>query len=964
MASAVRFVVEKLAEIGGGLAIQRLKEEALQIEEIQLELESMGSFLKDADRRKRRKISNDGDGMRTFEGQVREVAYKVEDIIDKYMYHIAEQDTGEGLLESVMLKAQLLRYKRQIASELKAVKFEIQEISKRYKRYDLRERGSTSNTNDDDGSSGGENRQRLRQHARLIPDVEIVGIEEDKKFLIKRLIESDQVPKRVVLSVVGMGGLGKTTIVTKVYDSPEVEKHFDCRAWITVSQTYKVDELLRNLMKGLCKSTNEPIPNGVDEMDYIEISELLISYLQKKRYVIVLDDVWKAIVWQHIQLALPDNGCGSRVIITTRMDDFASSFGVENVLHLRHLGYDDAFVLFCSKAFSNKSCPPHLKSYAESLVKKCEGLPLAIVNIGGLMSMKENSSLEWRLVADNLSWQLGNNKDLGGLRNILLLSFNDLPYNLKYCFLYCSIFPEDCLITQERVIRLWVAQGFIQERRGQTLEEVAADYIKDLVRRGMLQHVEKLPTIEKKLRMHDVLRELAISIGHEENFCYISDGKEEALNKKARYLSIGNRVVNIRPSNCHLRSLMLFKIEITSLSLRGILSSFKLLRVLDLEDSPIESMPDELVELFNLRYLSLRNTNVEELPESIGRLQNLQSLDTSKSKINILPKGVEKLKKLRHIYTCRNDLTVFPSNFDVHNFAQAPDGICNLKCLQTLEVIGASNEMVKKIGNLTQLRKLLITKVGRDHGVELCASLQKMERLRFLAVATASEEEFLNMEALSSPPTHLEILALYGRLERVPLWIASLQNLTIVALRSSKLNEDPLSSLQALPNLMTLILEKAYVGKELYFRSGHFLQLKVLCIGGYSELNQVKFEEESMSCIQTLHFFWCPNLKNVEGIQYLTSLQHLFLKEVSGALKGKIQGDEWVNFQHIPRLRNFNSTKGVYERLHQIFHTQVPSGVQGYHGRTEEREVTTPLPVSMKLRRSERLRRAERLSRA
>eukprot|EP00268_Persea_americana_P022592 TRINITY_DN2247_c0_g1_i4.p1 TRINITY_DN2247_c0_g1~~TRINITY_DN2247_c0_g1_i4.p1 ORF type:complete len:265 (-),score=37.02 TRINITY_DN2247_c0_g1_i4:296-997(-) len=233
-----------------------------------------------------------------------------------------------------------------------------------------------------------------------------------------------------------------------------------------------------------------------------------------------------------------------------------------------------------------------------------------------------------------------------------------------------------------------------------------------------------------------------------------------------------------------------------------------------------------------------------------------------------------------------------------------------------------------------------------------------MEGLRFLNVIAASEEEILNMEALSFPPTHLETLVLQARLERLPLWIASLQNLTIVALRSSKLNEDPLSSLQALPNLMTLILEEAYVGKELCFRSGHFLQLKVLVIAGYGKLNQIKFEEESMSCIQSLSVFYCPNLKNIGGIQYLTSLQHLELKEVSGELEGKIRGEEWVNFQHIPQLFNFNSTKGAYERLHQIFHTQVPSGVQGYHGRTEEREVTTPVPVSMKLRRSERLRRA------
>ncbi|RWR87898.1 disease resistance protein RPM1-like protein [Cinnamomum micranthum f. kanehirae] len=919
----LRYLAEREASLFRGL----------KIEEIQLELESMLSFLKVADRRKIREM--DDDGVQTWVGQVREITYKVEDVIDKYMYHVAElqlQADG-GLLQRTLSKTLLLpkRYShnRKIASELQTIKSEIHEISERYKRYCLLEEGSTSNTNDD---GGGENWQHLRQQARLIPDVDIVGIEESKNFLIKRLTESDQVPERVVLPVVGMGGLGKTTLVTKVYNHSKVKSHFDCHAWITISQTYKVDELLRNLMKELCKSTNEPIPNGVAEMDTIEISEMLISYLQTKRYVIVLDDVWNAIAWQHIQLALPDNGCGGRVMITTRMDDFASSFGVGNVLRLGHLGNDDAFVLFCSKAFSNKSCPLHLKPYAERLVQKCEGLPLAIVTIGGLMAMKEKSSLEWSMVEASLSWQLGNNKDLGGLKNILLLSFNDLPYNLKYCFLYCSLFPEDCLITQKRLIRLWVAQGFIQERRGLTLEEVAADYIKDLVCRGMLQYAESALRFKKKVRMHDVLRELAISIGQEENFCYINDGKEETLNKKARYLSMCRSVVNIGPSNCHLRSLMLFKTEITSLSLRGILSSFKLLRVLDLEDSPIKSLPDELVELFNLRYLSLRNTNVEELPESIGRLQNLQTLDIRGSKINILPRGVKKLKKLRHIYTYRRHQSLLTGNFSHYKFAQAPDGICNLKCLQTLERIGANNEIVKEIGNLTQLRKLTIEKVERNHGVELCASLRKMEGLRLLNVISTREEEILNIEALSSPPTHLETLILHGRLERLPLWIVSLQNLTSVALHWSQLNEDPLSSLQALPNLMILYLTEAYVGKELCFRCRHFLQLKELCIAQLAQLNKIKFEEESMSCIHLLFLFDCPNLKNVEGTQYLTSLQLLFLKEVSGELLGKIRGDEWVDFQHIPQLLNFNSTKGAYERLHQVFHTQVPSGAQDYQG--------------------------------
>ncbi|XXG75037.1 hypothetical protein AAC387_Pa07g3627 [Persea americana] len=878
------------------------------IDEIRRELQTIQALLKDADRRK-----NSDERVKTWVGQVREVAYKVQDIIDEYMYNMAKEDRG-GLLRRFLSKTiqhpKFYYHQHHIATELKKVQKEILEISERCRRYRLLdEEGSTSTTNED-----GENWKCAREFARFTPDVDIVGIEENKQFLIKQL--TNEVQERVVLSVVGMGGLGKTTLVTKAYNRPEVKNYFDCHAWITVSKSYRVEELLRSMIRELYKSTEEPSPISVGQMGRMELVELLINYLQTKRYVVVLDDVWEAIVWQNLQLALPDNGRGSRVIITTRMDDVASPFRVENILHPGPLCNDDAFVLFCNKAFPNKSCPPELKPYAERLVQKCEGLPLAIVTIGGLMSAKGASSLEWKNVENSLNWQLNNNNKLGSMKNILLLSFDDLPYNLKYCFLYCCLFPENYIITQKRLIRLWVAEGFIEERGGLTLEEVAAEYIKELIHRSMLQIVEAGTELKKWVRthdivrMHDILRELAISIGREENFCSV---QEETQNNKAHHLLIHNRIMGIQSSACHPRSLMLFKIETPALSLQSISSRFKLLRVLHLDDSSIKSVPDELVELFNLRYLSLRNTNIEELPKSIGRLHNLQTLDVRKSKIKILPKGVEKLKKLRHIYTYRFNESY---DFDFYDFAQAPDGICNLNCLQSLEGIGANNDTVRKVGNLTQLRKLTIAKVKRDHGRELSTSLQKMEALLFLHVRATSEEEVIDLEALSSPPVHLETIALAGRLERPPLWIGSLQSLSRVFLQCSQLNEDPFSSLQTLPNLVQLHLKMAYAGQELCFRRGCFLKLKALEIHELLQLNQINIENKSLTCIQRLHLFKCPELKIIpKGIQYLTSLQELFLQDMSEELLGRVHGDEGLTLQHIPRIIHVDSTKKINERL-------------------------------------------------
>ncbi|XXG48934.1 hypothetical protein AAC387_Pa02g3254 [Persea americana] len=888
------------------------------ISEIQRELQSMRSFLKDADKRER---SDDGDGVRTWVEQVREATYKVEDIIDMYMWQIVKQHTGEGPIRRALYNTLLLPkhycYKRQIASELQAIKSEIHEISERSQRYHFHEEGQTSKMKDDV-----ENWQRSGEYLHFLSDEEIVGIDENKDFLIGKL--TDERPERVVVAAVGMGGLGKTTLVTKVYDSPEVKKHFECHAWITVSQFYKVDELMRNMIKELYNSSKEVVAADINKMESSDLVQTVINYLQNKRYIIVLDDVWEIINWNHIRVAFPNNRCGSRIMLTTRIRDAALYFEAEaeDTLYLEPLGEDDAWILFCNRAFSNKSCPPELGPYAKSLVQKCEGLPLAIVTIGGLMLTKEKSGLEWRKVENSLSWQLSNNKKLGGMKNILLLSFDDLPYNLKHCFLYFGLFPEDYQIQDAMLIRLWVAEGFIEEREGHTLEDVAADYIKELACRSMLQIREYDLKPYRWVRMHDVLRELAISIGHEQNFCSTHDGKEEIWTNKARYLSMQNSIVNIQSSTCHHRSLMLFQIKIPSLSLCSISSRYKLLRVLHLQDSSIESVPDELVELFNLRLLNLRNTNVEELPKTIGRLQNLQTLDIEGTKIRILPKGVEKLKKLRQMF--------IPSGI------QAPDGIFNLNCLQSLVSIGINDDVARKVGNLTQLRTLGIENVKRNHGKELSASLQKMEALLFLTVKVISEEEILDLDAVSSPLARLKHLDLEGRLERLRPWIGSLQNLAHLALRGSHLKEDPLSSLEALPNLKSLRLMRAYVGEELCFRHGCFLKLKTLAISDIPKLNLIKIENGSMTCIKKLLLNEGPELKRIpEGMQYLTSLQEFGLIDMSVELIQQIKaGDERVNLLHIPYIGHYNSTNDFSEKLE----IQAPIGDEESWTPKEEKE--------------------------
>ena len=224
-----------------------------------------------------------------------------------------------------------------------------------------------------------------------------------------------------------------------------------------------------------------------------------------------------------------------------------------------------------------------------------------------------------------------------------------------------------------------------------------------------------------------------------------------------------------------------------------------------------------------------------------------------------------------------------------------------MKCLQTLQCIGANDEVVEKVGKLTQLRRLTIRDVQSSHGGKLSASLQKLKSLQALQVKATSGEEMLRLDTLLHPPTRLEYLHLSGRLEMLPPWIGSLKDLTTVTLHWSQLNEDPFTLLQALPNLLRIGLDYAYVGNELCIRRGSFLKLKSLTLVKLPRLERILIEEESLSCIRNIKFFDCPKLKNIpEGIQYLTSLQELWLREMPGELLRRIRQDRGVNLQHIP----------------------------------------------------------------
>ncbi|XXG72449.1 hypothetical protein AAC387_Pa07g1543 [Persea americana] len=904
---AVRFLLQT---IGSLLAKEAFMLGSLRrdLEYIKSKLEIIQSFLKDSDSSKESSNSQ----KRTWRRQLNDVAYDIEDLIDEFIYHMDKhQHRGRfmGFLHNAVSLPRSIFVNHGIATRLHEIKAKLLDISESAKLLPHEE---SSSSHDADKSW-----PYYAESSHFAVEEELVGIDENKDELIGWL--KDKEPQRSVVSVVGMGGLGKTTLVTKVFNSPAVKQHFQCYAWICVSKPYKIEELLQRLIEELYVSTKEDLPDNIRQVNYRRLVQMLVSYLQDKRYVIVLDDVWTRKAWNDISMAIPNNQCGSRMMLTTRNREL----GVEDkVFRLQPLDKTDSWALFCRKAFWNipyKSCPHELKRVAEAIVGNCEGLPLAIGAVGGIMSLKERSELEWKKVQDCLSWEMSNNPDLDRMKNMLLHSYYDLPYHLKNCFLYFTVFPGDHIIGRAKLIRLWVAEGFVGARRDLTMEDIAENYLNELIHRSMIQAVGN-----RSCRLHDVMRDLAQSIAEEENFCMLRHGKEERQDFKARRLSIqfNEGDISRNASMSRLRTFFVFgKDVIPSSSLNRISSTFRQLRVLSLEDASIHRVPDELVNLFNLRFLSLRNTKVRDLPKSLARLRNLETLDIRHSEVEKLPDWIKKMKKLRHLYTYRSAISdyIYNCRGPIRRYryldkgVQAPSGICDLKCLQSLLSVEANAEIVQQVGNLTQLKELGITKVRKDYGKELCSSIQRMKGLRQLRIA-ANNGETLQVEELSLPPLMLQRLVLKGHLEKLPHWIASLRSLTSLHLKLSQLKEDPLPQIGLLPNLWGLTLYKAYEGQQLCFVDGCFRRLERLRLKKLKNLNHVRIQQGAMPNIKMLKFSRCAKLATLpKGIEHLSGLRVLRLREMPEELVKQLKkdGSEVQKMvQHIPIIQNIFRIEG------------------------------------------------------
>ncbi|TVU24889.1 hypothetical protein EJB05_27353, partial [Eragrostis curvula] len=575
----------------------------------------------------------------------------------------------------------------------------------------------------------------------ILDEVTLIGIHKPKGKLISMLSSSqgDQAAsnKKVkIVSVVGVGGLGKTTLVKAVYD--EIISQYNCGAFVLVGRQPDLRKVLRDVLIKLNKKYMNWANMAI--LDEGLLIDELREYLGSKRYLIVIDDIWDTKSWKIIKSALVDGNDGSRIITTTRNSDVAPG----EIYKLEKLSYDNSKDLFCTRIFGIEGAWPdgQLGEVSDKILKKCDGVPLAIITMASLLVGK--SRKEWSEVCNCIAFSEKDNKQVSDMEWILSLSYYDLPPHLKTCLLYLSAFPEDFVINKHRLIWKWIAEGFVHKNPGTGYFEVGDRYFNELVNRSMIQtvHSEKSGIVHG-CRIHDMVLDLLRLISLEENFVItISNNDEGMLPPRSRVhrLAHQNRVVGpIRHDHHmdlgHLRSFIACSCDYKGLPL----PSFVLLRVLVLESCKLMNgcIPLEHLEnLVHLRYLGLRALNISELPEEIGALKFLQTLDLDGTRVRKLPSSLGQLTRL----TCLR----------AGWFTQMPDGVMEkLTSLEELHIRGRMWQFVKELGKLSELRVLKANIYGTDlrmHGesmhrgfVESIRNLHKIRHLHLKGVGLVAE---------------------------------------------------------------------------------------------------------------------------------------------------------------------------------------------------------------------------------
>ncbi|CAO2819548.1 unnamed protein product [Amaranthus hypochondriacus] len=741
---------------------------------------------------------------------------------------------------------------------------------------------------------GGKSVKRIRRD-QTYSFVEVIGRDADKNAILDLLFASsskiepgNEVLPVPVISIVGIGGQGKTTLAHLAYSDPQVEESFDLRLW--VSEVLDFDGVVEKILRFATKAETP-------KLDMLHLQAMLQEAISDKKYLLVMDDVWdeNRDKWVQLRGLLKMGGEGSKILVTTRSKKVARIMESLAMYELQGLTNEKSWELFVKVAFEPGQAQqqPRLVELGKKIVKKCANVPLAIRTLGSLLYGEEER--KWSLLMNTSLAKLSDgNQGVNDIISILKLSYNDLWSPLKNCFAYCALFSKDYEFDKEKLKQLWMAEGYIvaDDEGNQSLEDVAEDYFQFLLQRCFFQDIKtnKWGAIIG-CKMHDLIHDLAQSVARAK--CKVASLEETNFDGKIIHFSYACRLTSswkIQDSMRNMKLLRTFLMPeqkfdgslLGKLVCKQLISSFSCLRVLDLHNLGLETLPDSIGHLIHLRYLNLSETPIKQLPNSITKLLNLQTLNLYKCwNLQVLPTGITKLENLRSL-----DVG------DCGSLLEMPQGIGKLTLLQKLPLFKASYKKSHqaKLSELKQLNNLrgelcidIKTNIRNPSFEATEANLISKQGLDILRIhfmydleECQSDDHEVVLEGLKphSSLRKLEIYWYYGK--KFPSWATmsiSLPNLVYINLWKGQPSEVPVLS-------QLRFLKYLYLGKYnhvKYMENGNMRNQFSSSSSLLTYTETIFFpslEELEMTCMDSLKGWWKEddeaNLQQGNGLSMLS----------------------------------------------------------------------------------------------